>query len=240
MRIIWIHRIVACALGLAALPAFAGMCQTPFMHDGGKVKLSGSGLLALGADLSFSNVRKQGGDVCEARVQGTATYGLAGLPAGQAGLDYLMRINRGEARFERDDGSGRRVPVQGKFDLRVLGLFSYGTPITQAGQRFPAQRFEINVDKKAAQAQPVVIQTGERTVGQRQDINTAAGSLSCWPVRYTRISEPTQASFNGLMLPVPGMTASVTDWYCPDVSMVMRQDSVQNGVTSTVEVTELR
>jgi len=43
MRIIWIHRIVACALGLAALPAFAGMCQTPFMHDGGKVKLSGSG-----------------------------------------------------------------------------------------------------------------------------------------------------------------------------------------------------
>jgi hypothetical protein len=42
------------------------------------------------------------------------------------------------------------------------------------------------------------------------------------------------------VLPIPGMTATVTDWFCPDVSMVMRQDSVQSGVASKVEVTELR
>jgi hypothetical protein len=59
-------------------------------------------------------------------------------------------------------------------------------------------------------------------------------------VRYTRVSEATQASINGLVLPIPGMTATVTDWFCPDVSMVMRQDSVQSGVASKVEVTELR
>ncbi|TEA80121.1 hypothetical protein [Allopusillimonas ginsengisoli] len=233
----WFTILAGCLVGLAAGPAVAGMCQTPFMHDGGRVQLSGSGMMTLGADLSFSNVKKQGDNACQARVQGTATYGLAGLPGGKSKVDYWMKVSNGQASFERDDGNGQRVPVQGKFDLRMLGLFSYASPITQAGQTFPAQQFQLHVDKKAVDAKPVVIRTGERTVGERQRISTAAGEQSCWPVQYTRVSEPTQASFNGLVLPVPGMTSAVTDWYCPDVSMVMKQDSVQSGVTSTVEVT---
>jgi len=242
-----INRILLGAAWLAASSAIfagsaaaAGMCQTPFMHDGGRVTLNGAGMLSLGADLSFSSVAKQGADACKARVQGTASYGLAGLPAGKSKLDYWMTVRNGQATFERENGSGKREPVKGKFDLRMLGLFSYGTPISREGQTFPAQSFEIQVDKKAANAQPLVIRTGERTVGARQEIDTAAGKQSCWPVRYTRVSEATQASINGLVLPIPGMTAAVTDWFCPDVSMVMRQDSVQSGVASKVEVTELR
>jgi len=233
----WLSALAAVS---AAPAAAAGMCQTPFMHDGGRVTLNGAGMLSLGADLSFSNVSRQAGDACQARVQGTASYGLAGLPAGKSKLDYWMTVKNGQATFERENGSGKREPVKGKFDLRMLGLFSYGTPISREGQTFPAQNFEIQVDKKAANAQPLVIRTGERTVGTRQEIDTAAGRQSCWPVRYTRVSEATQASINGLVLPIPGMTATVTDWFCPDVSMVMRQDSVQSGVASKVEVTELR
>ncbi len=232
----WSRNLAGCLIGLAAGPAMAGMCQTPFMHDGGRVQIAGSGVMTLGADLGFSEVKKQGDNACQARVQGTATYGLAGLPGGKSKVDYWMRVSNGQASFERDDGNGRRVPVQGKFDLRMLGLFSYATPITRAGQTFPAQQFQLQIDKKG-NAKPVVIRTGERTVGERQRIRTAAGEQSCWPVRYTRVSEPTQASFNGLVLPVPGMTSAVTDWYCPDVSMVMKQDSVQSGVSSVVEVT---
>jgi len=36
------------------------------------------------------------------------------------------------------------------------------------------------------------------------------------------------------------MTSAVTDWFCPALNMVMKQKSVQNGVSSTVEVTRIQ
>ncbi|RTZ40763.1 hypothetical protein EKL30_16520 [Candidimonas sp. SYP-B2681] len=227
-------------LAFATGSAYAGLCEAPFMHEGGQTQLSGSGGMQLGADLTFSNVTKDGSDACEARVQGIATYGLAGLPPGKSSLDYWMAVKHGKASFERRDAQGGREPVEGKFDLRMLGLFAYGEPVTQAGQTFPPMRFQINLDKKAVQTQPIVVSTGQKTVGERQSIQTASGTQSCWPIRYTRVTDPTQASFNGLVLPIPGMTAEVTDWFCPDLHMVMKQESQQGGVASVVEVIKLR
>jgi len=163
-----------------------------------------------------------------------------GLPPGKSTLDYVMAVRSGNVTFERVDASGKREPVQGKFDLRMLGLFSYGEPISRVGQTFPAQRFQINVDRKAVQAEPVVVNTGTKTVGERASIDTASGRQSCWPIRYTRVIDPTKASFNGMVLPIPGITSEVTDWFCPKVNMVMKQESLQNGVTSVVEVTKLQ
>lgn len=241
MRIISSLYFVVAGLGLGLnAPAFAGLCEAPFMHEGGQTQLAGSGGVQLGADLFFTNVKKTSGDTCEARVKGSATFGLAGLPPSKSDLDYLMTVKDGKASFERTDNTGKREPVNGKFDLRMLGLFAYGDPITQQGQSFPALKFQINVDHKAVQTQPVVVHTGQKTVGVRETINTAAGSQSCWPIRYTRVIDPTQASFNGLVLPIPGMTSSVTDWFCPKLNMVMKQDSEQNGVNSVVEVTKIQ
>ncbi len=228
------------ALALTSGAAWAGLCQAPFMHDGGQAQLSGSGGMQLGADLAFSEVSKNGTDSCEARIQGVATFGLAGLPAGKSTLDYWMAVKNGKASFERRDAQGKREPGNGKFDLRMLGLFAYGVPVAKAGQTFPPMRFQINVDHKAVQTKPVVVNTGLKTVGERQTIKTASGSQSCWPIRYTRTIDPTQASFNGLVLPIPGMNSAVTDWFCPDLHMVMKQESEQSGVASVVEVTKLR
>jgi len=240
MRLIQYIVMTVGALGINSGAVAAGLCETPFMHDGGQVRLVGSGGLQLGADLAFSEVKKSGVDACEARVRGESTFGLAGLPASKSSIDYWMKVKNGKATFERLGNGGQRVPVNGKFDLRMIGLFAYGDPVARAGQTFPALRYQINVDNKAVRTQPVVVQTGQKTVGERQKIKTAAGSRSCWPVRYTRTIEPTQASFNGLVLPIPGMTSSVTDWLCPDLNMVMRQDSKQNGVASVVEVTKVQ
>lgn len=240
MRLQGYLSLAGLVLVLAARPAVAGVCEAPFMHDGGQVQLTGSGGMQLGANLSFSDVSKQGGDDCAARVKGTASFGFAGLPPSTSSLDYWMTVKRGEASFSRRDAQGKSSPVDGKFDLRMLGLFAYGEPISRVGQTFPAMRFQIALDKKAVQTQPIVIQTGEKTVGERQSIQTAAGEQSCWPVRYTRQTEPTQASFNGLVLPVPGTRSSVTDWFCPQLNMVMRQQSEQNGVLSVVEVTKMQ
>ncbi|HWL27423.1 MAG TPA: hypothetical protein VNQ97_00815 [Burkholderiaceae bacterium] len=239
MRRRWYWTLALLTAGFTAGTAYAGLCEAPFMHDGGQAQLVGSGGLRLGADLAFSDVTKHSSDVCEARVRGSATYGLMGLPPGKSTLDYWMAVKDGKATFERENDQGKREPVNGKFDLRMLGLFAYGTPVTKVGQTFPAQRFQINVDKKAVQADPVVVNTGIKTVGERQTIQTAAGEQSCWPIRYTRVIDPTQASFNGLVLPIPGMTSDVTDWFCPDLNMVMKQESAQSGVVSTVEVTRL-
>ncbi len=240
MRFISLAAAAGVALGLTAPAAFAGLCEAPFMHDGGQTQLTGSGGLQMGADLAFSEVKKSGGDTCEARVQGIATFGLMGLPPSKSDLDYHMKIKDGKASFERRSATGASEPVNGKFDLRMLGLFAYGDPVTRAGQTFPALKFKINVDRKAVQAQPIVVSTGPKTVGERQTIETASGSQSCWPIRYTRVIDPTQASFNGLVLPIPGMTSQVTDYFCPDLNMVMKQESEQNGVSSVVEVTKIK
>lgn len=240
MRFRTLLRIAVFAAGLNAASAMAGLCETPFMHEGGQAQLSGSGVLQLGADLTFTKVKKSAPDTCEAQVNGSATFGLAGLPPGKSKLDYFMTVKNGKASFERRDSSGKTEPVDGKFDLRMLGLFAYGEPVSKAGQKFPALRFQINVDRKAVQSDPLVVHTGEKTVGQRQAIDTASGSQSCWPIRYTRTIDPTRASFNGLVLPIPGMISAVTDWFCPDLNMVMKQESVQNGVASLVEVTKIQ
>lgn len=210
------------------------------MHEGGHTTLRGSGALRLGATLDFTQVVKRSEQDCEARVIGKATYGLAGLPEGSSSLDYYMTVTGGEARFERQEPDGTRQPVHGKFDLRMLGLFSYGTPIAAVGQTFPEMRFQINVDKKAVNTQPIGVHTGTKRVGQAQTIATAAGEQHCWPIEYTRTIDPTQASISGITLPIPGMVAAVTDWFCPALNMVMKQESQQQGLTSVVEVTELR
>jgi len=225
--------------GLTGL-ASASLCDAPFMHDQGKLRLDGTGALRLGANLAFSEVRKASADECQVRITGVATFGLAGLPPGKSNLDYWMTLRNGDAHFERETENGAREPVEGKFDLRMIGLFSYGEPITRAGQTFPARKFQINVDHKGVDSKPVVVHTGTKTVGKKTEIDTAAGQQSCWPVEYSRVIESTQASFSGLVMPIPEIRSTVTDWFCPDLNMVVRQESRQQGVSSTVEVTELK
>ena len=240
MKTAWHYAFFALAWAVLPVSANAALCEAPFMHESGYTRLQGSGALRLGADLTFTQVIKQSGEQCEARVTGKATYGLAGLPEGSSSLDYYMTVTDGEVRFERRESDGTRRPVQGKFDLRMLGLFTYGEPITGAGQTFPEMSFQVNVDRKAVDTKPIGVHTGTKRVGDAQVISTAAGEQRCWPVQYTRTIDPTQASFSGIVLPVPGMVAQVTDWFCPGVNMVMKQESQQRGMTSVVEVTELR
>ncbi|OWT61849.1 hypothetical protein [Candidimonas nitroreducens] len=237
MSRLWCAGVVVMAgwIGLAA-SARADVCAAPFMHDGGHVRLVGSGAMQLGADVHFSEVRKAAAGACQARVQGSASFSLAGLPPGKSKIDYWMSVRKGYAHFERRDDSGQRVPMNGGFDLRMLGLFAYGQPITHAGQTFPALKFRVHIDR---QAQPLSVSTGVKTVGQRERIQTARGPQSCWPVRYQRVTDPTQASFNGLVLPIPGMRAAVTDWFCPALHMVMKQESSQQGLNSELKVTNL-
>ncbi|AUL46358.1 hypothetical protein BTL55_04725 [Bordetella trematum] len=230
--------MLALALAGVAPLAQAGVCDARFMHDGGQVQLTGSGNVSLGADLQFDEVRRQNGDNCRARVRGQASFAYAGLPPAKSRLDYLMTVKNGQASFVR---YGSTSPAEGEFDLRMLGLFAYDK-IQGQGQRLPGASYRLNIGKESPLGgQPsTTIRVGEKTVGARQKIATALGEQSCWPLRYTRNSDPTMATFKGLTLPIPGMNTRVTDWYCPALDMVMKQEIDLSGSKSVVEITQVK
>jgi len=229
-------------LGAGVGTAQADVCDAPYMHNGGFVQYTGAGNLQLGADLSFSEVTRSKGGSCRARVQGTATFSYAGLPPSRSKLDYLMTVANGQATFVRYDKAGGQPGDDGPFDLRMLGLFAYENGIKSAGQTFPGASYKINIGKDAPVqgASGTVIRVGQKTVGQRQNIDTVQGSLSCWPITYDRNSDASYATFRNITLPIPALTTKVTDWYCPKPGMVMKQDIAQGSSVSTVRVTALR
>lgn len=232
---------LAAALGGPAL-AWAGACDARFMHDGGVMQLTGSGMISMGADLRFDEVVRTDSANCRARVRGTASFSYAGMPPGKTRLDYLMTIRRGQAEFVRYDRAGEKPSGEGQLDLRVLGLFAYDGSLAE-GQRMAGGTYRLSIGKDApggAQPASLVMRIGAKTVGAKQPIDTALGRQSCWPIRYARDTEPTMATFQRITLPIPGMRTTVTDWYCPAVDLVMRQDIDQGGVPSVVEITEVR
>jgi hypothetical protein len=226
---------------LAAGAAQAGVCDAHFMHDGGAVQLTGTGNLQLGADLAFGEVTKSNGDNCRARVNGVATFSYAGLPPGKSKLDYLMTVKNGQASFVRYQNAGEKPVSEGQFDLRMLGLFAYDGKLS-AGQKLPGSSFRLNIGKEApvGGTPSTTVRIGQKTVGSQQSMNTALGKQSCWPIKYERNSDPTMATFKGLTLPIPGLNTTVTDWYCPAVNLVMKQDIDQQGIKSAVEITQIK
>ncbi|ALM87085.1 hypothetical protein ASB57_18720 [Bordetella sp. N] len=233
--------VAALAMSLGAGAAQAGVCDAAFMHDGGAVQLTGKGNLALGADLAFSEVNKSNGDNCRARVNGVATFSYAGLPPGKSKLDYLMTVKAGQATFVKYENAGEKPSGEGQFDLRMLGLFAYDGKLN-AGQKLPGSNFKLRIGKEApvGGTPTTTVHIGQKTVGAKQALDTALGKESCFPVSYTRNSDPTMATFNRLTIPIPGINSTVTDWYCPAVNLVMKQDIDQQGVKSTVEITQLK
>ncbi len=218
--------------------AHADVCGARFFHDGGEIEIGGSGVLTLKAKLAFSQVKKSTADVCQAHVRGFAQYALMGMLNGSSDLDHLMRVNTGMSSLTKR-GSGKTGDA-GQFDLRLFSLFGYGEPIQTAGQRFPAQSFKLVLGDPSRSTTPVTVRVGEKTVGSQASIQTALGKQSCWPVRYARHTDATVAHVGGMVVPVPAMQSTVTDWFCPQARLVMKQEIDQSGQKAVIEVKSLK
>lgn len=241
------HKTMALIAATITLTAAAGasakgVCEAPFMHDGGFVQYKGAGNLQLGADLNFSEVARSGAGQCKARVQGTASFSYAGLPPSASKLDYLMTVRQGQATFVRYGQKSPASADDGPFDLRMLGLFAYDGGITRAGQTLPGASYKLRVGKDAPVqgGNGTTVRIGTKTVGAQQTIDTLQGKQSCWPVRYDRNTDPTMATFRNITLPIPALQTQVTDWYCPTPGLVMKQDIAQGSAVSTVQITQIR
>lgn len=233
--------VAVCLLALAS-PCEAGLCDAKFMHEGGYVQFSGTGMLALGAELAFSEVSKVNGDNCQARVQGVAAYGYAGLPPGKSSLDHLLRVKNGHATFTPYGEGAEKPGHTGQFDLRILGLFTYDGKQMKQGQKMPAASYRFNIGKETAENRPPVltVRIGEKVIGAKQTLQTVLGPQYCWPIVYPRDSEPIMVAFKGLTLPIPGMKTMVTDWFCPKVNVVVRQEIHHAGAQSLVEISQIK
>jgi hypothetical protein len=233
------YRCLIAALLSLPYVANAEVCQAKFFHDGGEIEIVGSGLIQVSAKLNFSQVKKSSAQHCQALVKGYANYALLGMLSGETDVDHVMRVD-GVKTSLTSPGVAKK-PGDADVDVQMLSLFGYGEPIRAAGQRFPAQSFRLAIgDPRRGPTTPVTVRMGEKTVGVQQSIETAAGQQSCWPVRYSRGTDPTVITVRGAMIPLPNIQSLVTDWFCPSLNLVMKQEILQSGQRSVIEVKALR
>jgi len=235
LKYLW---LAAALLGVTHA-AHADICQAKFFHEGGEIEVVGSGLIQVSAKLNFSQVKKTSTQQCQALVKGYANYALLGMLSGETDLNHIMRVD-GVKTSLSSPGVAQKAG-DADVDVQMLGLFGYGEPVVAAGQRFPAQSFRLAIgDPRRGPTTPLTVRVGEKTVGPQQRIETAAGQLSCWPVRYSRGTDPTVVNVRGAMIPLPNIQSLVTDWFCPSLNLVMKQEIMQSGQRSVIEVKAFR
>lgn len=225
-------------LGLTNV-AVADVCQAKFFHQGGEIEIVGSGLIQVSAKLNFSQVQKSSAKQCQALIKGQVNYALLGMLAGETEVDHVMRVEGVKTSLTKP-GEVKKAGDP-DIDIQMLSLFGYGAPISAAGQRFAPQSFRLAIgDPRRGPTTPLTVRMGEKTVGEQQRIETAAGQQSCWPVRYSRGTDPTLVQLRGAMIPLPPIQSQVTDWFCPSLNLVMKQEIMQSGQRSVIEVKSIR
>lgn len=228
--------LLMCVTGTAQA---ASLCSARFMHDGGALRIEGSGNLVLNADAQFSQVSHQGTQSCQARVTGHSSISYAGMPPQSNKFDALLKVDGQETRFTELRDGQPQSGSSGHFDLQLLGLFSYSDQVRHAGQQLPGADFQLKPLSSKVGGATVTVHIGTKTVGERKSLATSLGNQECWPISYTRDIESFPLSFGSFQVMVPAINSRVTDWYCPTVALTMQQDIVETGgVTSQLKVTQ--
>lgn len=239
-----------------ALPwsAHAGVCDAPWMHDGGEIRLAVPGATGIHATISVAQVKKDGPGSCHAEVTSLASASRIGVP-NETRTAYRVDVKADRAKVVKHDAAGQlaaragNATAAGSISAKGLETLSYAGVITGEGQRLPGESYELSMDAQmAAGGTPAgqvkmpsaKVTSSEKVVGERTALETRIGRLMCWPVRYERITRMGSVTVAGHTMLPPASTAKMTDWYCPDVALVMKQESVQGGQAGVVEVVSVK
>ncbi len=249
------HRLALACLAAAAMPvaAQAGTCDAPWLHDGGEIRMAMQGGAPGEATMSLSGVRKGPKGQCSADIHVLTRVAVPGA-GNETRLDYMLSVADDRVTVSR--GAGGRIEGKsgantagGAFDASAVGMLAYAGVVEREGQRLEGGSQAVRMDLQMAAAGQNVgqaklpsakISTGGKVVGKRTTIATRLGQKSCWPIRYERSTTMAPVTVAGRTVAVPPVSASVTDWYCPDLGLVMKQEVVQGGQTGTVEVVSVR
>jgi hypothetical protein len=233
------HALLGIVFLMCGASVRASICDATFFHNGGLIEITGKGIVQVSARMTFSQVKKTGKQSCQAQVKGNASYALFGMLTGAADLDHVLTANALQTKLIKN-GPSHTAEAEA-FDMQMVSIFGYGTEIKMAGQRLPPQNFRLAIgDPRKGPTTALTVRVGEKVVGTRQSIDTALGPQLCWPLRYPRGTEQTMANMRGVMIAIPAVQSHVTDWYCPAVSLVMKQEIEQAGQRAVIEVKTVR
>lgn len=243
-------------LALAAAPfsAHAGICEAPWMHDGGEVHFAMAGAAGMQASFRMDGVKHQTAGRCEANVTTDASATTIGVP-NQTRSSYRIVVKDDRAGVALDGkaklaGSAGAASATGTLGVKGLESLAYAGVVTHDGQRLPGESYALDMNMQmGARGMPqgmamnmpaAKVTSTEKVVGKLTQLDTRLGRLSCWPVRYERTTHMGTITVGGRTMAPPAVAAQVTDWYCPDYALVMKQETVQNGRTAVVEVVSIK
>jgi hypothetical protein len=233
------HALLGIVFLMCGASVRASICDATFFHNGGLIEITGKGIVQVSARMTFSQVKKTGKQSCQAQVKGNASYALFGMLTGAADLDHVLTANALQTKLIKN-GPSHTAEAEA-FDMQMVSIFGYGTAIKAPGQRLAPQNFRLAIgDPRKGPTTALTVRVGEKIVGTRQSIDTALGPQLCWPVRYPRGTEQTMANVRGVVISIPAVQSYVTDWYCPAVSLVMKQEIEQAGQRAVIEVKTVR
>jgi hypothetical protein len=224
------------------------------MHDGGEVRLAALGGAGVQASISVAGVKKDAAGTCQAEISTLASASAIGVP-NQTRSDYRLNVKKDRAGVQRHDAAGHvaaqagNASAEGSIGAQGLESLAYAGLITSEGQRLPAENYTLSLDmqstfsgmpQSAMKVPSAKVTSSEKVVGKLSQLETRLGVLSCWPVRFERTTHMGAVVVAGHTMAPPAVTAQVTDWYCPDYALVMKQETVQNGRTGVVEVVSVK
>lgn len=241
----------AIAGGLFPLTASADICGAPWMYDGGEIRLAMSGNAAIQAIVTLKNVKQEGPDQCQADISMLVSAGNASV-ANKTETQFRLEVKQGRAQVIRLAADGKvearagEHSAQGSVGITGLESLSYAGLIAGEGQRLSGESYEMRMGMQwsmhgMSMSQMKMftakITSGEKVVGKQTQLNTPVGQFPCWPVHFVRSTRMGPMTVSGETVTPPVTTAKVIDWFCPNMSLVMKQEIVQSGQTSVVEVT---
>jgi hypothetical protein len=226
-------------------------CDAPWMHQGGgfTLTMSPSGQKV---DFLVTAFSKQDGQNCGFDVRTTMKIAVPGHDMGSQS-DMHVAIAGGHAHTEQRAGSGKLnghtdgVAFNGLATEQTAGLLSYVGEISGEGQRLAGTRSESSVAGQiTAHGQTMsgvsipktVTTTSDKQVGTREDLATAVGKFSCWPVGYDRRIQSNTMQMMGRTLNMD-THSHVVDHFCPAAGLVMRKDITTDGRSSSSAITAL-
>jgi len=233
-------------------------CRTVWFRDGAKVQMEADGAMPM----SRHTVQQRplaSGNACSVLLQFHSKTAMAALmgPPVVTDQQYAVVIvppqDGTPGKIEGGaviDASGRYARLHGATHSIGTGVFDYANQDLREGAVLGGEsvssRLKLTILERESgnevgtlEAPQATIKVASRSVGKRQIIDTALGSMDCVPIRYDRETNIGPLEVAGEAIPTQPTVMHVIDWYCPTQGFVMRSDVEENGKVQRIDTTSI-
>ncbi len=245
--------------GLAAPAQAAGLCTAPWLHDGTRLRLDGNGKTPMIVEFTLHDINRDIVDGCEIGLHIHAKSGLVALGGRpiETVQDHRLMVDEAGVVTRVVSTNGRvfaqseHADLVGTVSTAISGMFLYGAGLAPEAEMLPGDSYDSSFDFDVVSprlgiaighlhAAHARVDVSEREIGPPQMIPTLAGPQACRPIRYTRTATLGVLQLGNETIEPAPTVAHVTDWYCPALSVVVRQEVEQHGETQVINVVDLQ